>query len=127
VHKFLRDLAVNVLANLIAAYIVYLIGVTIGVFPRYGAFISLMMVSVTGGGGNLAYASLLVSGMRGSSTGSAQRLRALGLGAVALGAITLLATFAAGDMLALWERLAYIASGAATILFGAGVAAGRQY
>jgi hypothetical protein len=127
VHKFLRDLAVNVLANLIAAYIVYLIGVAVGAFPRYRVLLSLIMAIATGGGGNFIYSVLLIKNVQQSRAGDEQRLRALGLGAIGLGVVTLLATFAAGDMLPLWERLVHAASGVAIVFLGGSVTLRRVW
>jgi hypothetical protein len=81
VQRFARDVGINVLANIIAAAIIYLLGVWVGAFPTIGELVYASAAIVIFGLGLLSVALVVRAHRQGSV-----RIRAIGLLVSAVGA-----------------------------------------
>jgi predicted tellurium resistance membrane protein TerC len=110
--RFARDVGVNVLANLIAVPILYLIGVLAGLFPRDPQAIALAITIV------LSVAFLLV-GLVSQFLKGTRQLKALCLSIVLAGCMILVSGIADIDIDVPFPRWAIILWGIATVAAGA--------
>ncbi|MGA4731006.1 hypothetical protein ACPB67_26625 [Micromonospora taraxaci] len=95
--KFARDVAVNVIANLVAAAIIYLLAAGFGLLPRspYLIFTALTVVVMTAGCG----LGLVGLALRGDA-----KIYTLGAAMIAMGASGVLAPFIKDSGLTGWEK-----------------------
>jgi hypothetical protein len=80
--KFSRDVLINVIANLVAAAVIYLIGALVGFFPRNPALISGAIIGV------LLVGGLILLSLGGDVKTRSEKLAA-GIGFICLGLATL--------------------------------------
>lgn len=86
-RPFARDVAVNVLANLVAAAIIYLLGLAAGLLPRSPILIWVAVVMAAGAAGGAILGSKVVYSRRG------RYISSVGIGAFGLAALVFAAVY----------------------------------
>lgn len=114
-NPFVRDVAVNVIANLVAASILYLVGVGVGLLPTNGTLLltAAFLVSFVLG---IALWIVQMAIFRGRRGFKSRGLIMLSTAAVSLGASGILAALIPGTLyLSPFEKILYIIAGVSLI------------